>query len=840
MVTRQLLLVLSFFCFTISSTYSKAIKDTISIASNWNILKNAALSPNGKWAAIYQQYQNNADTLHIINTRSKNRITALGVRKFDFIGDNLFFIQSKDNKKIIKIDLQTGVTTPLANIKKYSILPKHNALAYLEKDTLLFHLFKLEQSKMNEIFQMDSITNYYTNEDQSYLIFVQKTVLDYKIYALNLKTLELSFLSNINSSPTQVNWGKNQTNLMLYTIDKDLLYFDLLTGTNKEIELNLNKKHILNIETVFITDSICSITILEDTGIKNDYSDVLEVWNGNDKNLNFVQEKKSSTIYQSHHFLYNTKTNEKITLEKIANVTKVSTNNPQHLILIDLLKHKDYTSFTPSADIYQYNINNHTIKPIAEQIQSINHNFSYSLDGKYIAYKKNENWSIFNSNEQKTIEINNISKQEKLFWSTTSDEVFLVADGNLWLVDILTQQKRRLTNFLDSSIKITILNYLQENKSIPIPNINEPSYIKSDQNILLHTIDSKDNSHSIWSITNDYNCKLIYKTFDKISNIQWSENYNTISFSQENYNKPPMIKVVVEKQVSTLIESNVPKQLYSWRKQLIIDYKDKYGTPLKGILYYPKNFTSEKKYPMITHVYQRQFQQVNTFYQPTFKNSIGFNIPLLNELDYFVFLPDIVISKQGPGLAALDCVTRAIKSVLKEEPAINSHSLGLIGQSFGGYETNFIISQTNIFKAAVSGAAINNLVWDYYSYGYNFQKPYYWRYEDVGQVELRTTFANSPNKYLANSPIIYAHQIKTPLLSWTGLDDYNVHWEHTRHFFIALKRYKIPTIALFYKNEGHSLSNTNSTKDLTLRTIDWFNYYLNQNKDITWINQGVK
>lgn len=838
MVTKQFLMVLSFFFLTITIVHCKVTTDTISIASDWNILKNAALSPNGKWAAIYQQYQNSADTLHIINTQSKKGITTLRARKFDFIEDNLFVINSKDDDTLSKIDLQTGETTPLFNIKDYSILPKQNALAYLEKDSLLFHFVKLDKSQLREVFQMEGIANYYINEDQSTLILVQKTLRDYKVHALNLQTLELSFLSSINNCPVQINWSKNQKNLILYTMDKDLLYFDLLSGVNKNIEINLEKKRILNIETVFITDSICSITIVEDTGIKNDYSDVLEIWNGNDKNLNFVQEKKPSTIYRQHHFIYNTKTNETITLRKKANTTIVSANNPEYLILIDLFRHKDHTRFTPNADIYQYTLDTHTIKPIAEEIHSINHNFSYSLDGKYIAYKKNENWFIFNSIEQKTIEINDISKQEKLFWSTGSDEAFLIADSNLWLINLLTQKKQRLTNFTTGSLKLTILNNLEDKNSTVIPNINTPFYLKGNDNILLHTIDPKDNSNAIWSITKDHNCELIYKTLDKVSGIKWSEDYNTITFSEEHYNKPPTIKVINEKQVSTLMDSNLPKQFYSWRKQLIIDYKDKQGTPLKGTLYYPKNFTPKKQYPMITHVYQKQFPQTNTFYHPTFKNSTGFNIALLNELDYFVFLPDIVISDQGPGLAALDCVTRAIKSILKQEPTINKQALGLIGQSFGGYETNFIISHTNLFQAAVSGAGTSDLINGYYSYNYNYNGPSYWKFE-TGQYQMQKSFKDDPHLFHKNSPIIYAHQVKTPLLSWTGLDDYNVHWEHTRHFFIALKRYKIPTIALFYKNEGHSLLNTTSRKDLTLRIIDWFDYYLKQNQDIVWINQGI-
>src|SRR5690606_1745408 len=117
-----------------------------------------------------------------------------------------------------------------------------------------------------------------------------------------------------------------------------------------------------------------------------------------------------------------------------------------------------------------------------------------------------------------------------------------------------------------------------------------------------------------------------------------------------------------------------------------------------------------KKYPMITHVYQKQYAQANNFYLSTFQNSTGFNTSLLTELGYFVFLPDIVISDEGPGLSALECVTKGIEAITNEETSIDKTKLGLIGHSFGGYETNFIITQTNLFAAAVSGAAISDII----------------------------------------------------------------------------------------------------------------------------------
>lgn len=315
----------------------------------------------------------------------------------------------------------------------------------------------------------------------------------------------------------------------------------------------------------------------------------------------------------------------------------------------------------------------------------------------------------------------------------------------------------------------------------------------------------------------------------------WNTDYTSVSYTEENYNLPPTLKIFNQGKTRILQESNIPTNLYNWRKQKIINYKNKFNRPLKGVLYYPKNYIEGKKYPMITHIYQIQSDKSNFFEMPNIKSS--FNFPLYIENDYFVFFPDTYISDEGPGISALDCINSAISSVLEKEEAINKDKLGIIGNSFGGYETNFIVTQTNLFKAAVSGVAVSSLIWDYFSYSYNYSKPLYWQY-DNGQLDMRKSFSEDPDKYLSNSPILYAHQVQTPLLSWTGLEDYNVHWEQTRHFFTALKRYDKKHIALFYKGEGHAITDPKKAKDLFLRIKNWFDYYLKEDNSALWITKS--
>lgn len=244
---------------------------------------------------------------------------------------------------------------------------------------------------------------------------------------------------------------------------------------------------------------------------------------------------------------------------------------------------------------------------------------------------------------------------------------------------------------------------------------------------------------------------------------------------------------------------------------------------------------------MVIYTYAEDETDIKEFLLPTTSNSAGFNIPLLNDNGYFVFYVQSYVSDQGPAISALESVTSGVKAILKKESAINDLKLGLIGHSFGGYKVSYIASQTDMFAAIVSGAGTHDRIGGA-MYRYNtYRNGFDLFMAEKGQYGFKDSYAENPQKYLDNSPILHAHKVKTPMLMWTGLKDDNVLWENTRKMFVALKRYQIPTIALFYKNVGHDVMPNQPVEhaDLTFRVMDWFDYFLKENKDIDWISKGI-
>lgn len=166
-------------------------------------------------------------------------------------------------------------------------------------------------------------------------------------------------------------------------------------------------------------------------------------------------------------------------------------------------------------------------------------------------------------------------------------------------------------------------------------------------------------------------------------------------------------------------------------------------------------------------------------------------------------------------------------------------SPGLYGHSFGGYETNFIISQTPIFAAAVSGAGISDNIAYYFNISENGTlQSEMWRFESQ-QWRIGKSLYEDKDGYLRNSPIMNAEKVKTPLLLWAGKEDRIVPYSQSISYYLALRRLENKNIMLVYPNEDHILENSSYKADLSKRMMDWFDYFLKGESTSEWITKGT-
>lgn len=148
---------------------------------------------------------------------------------------------------------------------------------------------------------------------------------------------------------------------------------------------------------------------------------------------------------------------------------------------------------------------------------------------------------------------------------------------------------------------------------------------------------------------------------------------------------------------------------------------------------------------------------------------------------------------------------------------IDEKRLGVTGGSYGGYMTNWIVTQTHRFKAAVSRACVSNLL-TFYGTSMKFS---------LVEQEFNGLPYDNLNLLAQWSPITHAKKVKTPILFLHGEVDYTCPISESEEMFRAVKRMGVDTRLVRYQGEGHGISKKPSNKiDFYQRHLDWFSKYL--------------
>jgi dipeptidyl aminopeptidase/acylaminoacyl peptidase len=302
-------------------------------------------------------------------------------------------------------------------------------------------------------------------------------------------------------------------------------------------------------------------------------------------------------------------------------------------------------------------------------------------------------------------------------------------------------------------------------------------------------------------------------------------NPEIILYEQQGYDLPPRVVAynTKRKDAEIIAESNTHHRNFEWGHSEILSYN--VGTDsLKGVLIYPAGYTAGENYPMITYIYERLLHRAQEYVNPSPYDVMGFNIANLSAQGYFILLPDIRYRPGHSGQSALECVTAAVDKVVKSG-RIDPSKMGIVGHSFGGFETNYIVAHSKLFAAAISGAGISDPAYMYLSYGEGTTEMDYWRFEDQ-QFRLGRSFFDAPELYMENSTIFSAAAITTPLLIWSGKKDPVVNPDQSFMLFAAMRRLRKKSILLLYPDEVHALALKKNQADMTMRTESWFGHYL--------------
>lgn len=265
---------------------------------------------------------------------------------------------------------------------------------------------------------------------------------------------------------------------------------------------------------------------------------------------------------------------------------------------------------------------------------------------------------------------------------------------------------------------------------------------------------------------------------------------------------------------------SMPKQLTSMNTQLgdvalthteLVEYLDVDGNTLYGILYYPINYEAGQVYPLVAEIYEQFFD-----------NGFNENMNLITAQGWFGFRPSVRFEEGYPGEAWLKAVPNAINKLI-ERGLVDEGKVGVYGQSYGGYATNLLITQTDRFAAAANVSGKVNII----SFLGDSPKITTRNYAaaEVGQDRIGATLWEQPHKYVEHSAVMFADRIKTPLLMLSGEGDWNVPATNQREMYYALRRLGKEVVWVHYTAGGHGAGRSSTAEDFVdhwQRMFEWF------------------
>lgn len=285
-----------------------------------------------------------------------------------------------------------------------------------------------------------------------------------------------------------------------------------------------------------------------------------------------------------------------------------------------------------------------------------------------------------------------------------------------------------------------------------------------------------------------------------------------------------------------LSDINPQQKGYNWCTAELYTWKTYTGKKSTGILYKPEDFDPKKKYPLICYFYEKLSDGLYNYILPA-PTASRLNIPFFVSRGYIVLAPDISYTTGHPGNDAYNYIVSGARALVKLD-LVDSTKIGIQGQSWGGYQVAYLITKTNLFKAAWAGAPVANMTSAYggirWESGVNRQFQY-----EKGQSRVGATLWEKPQLYIENSPLFHLPKVQTALVIMSNDADGAVPWYQGIELFTALRRLGKPVWLLNYNGEAHNLVERKNRKDIQIREQQFFDWMLKGEKPAKWITDGV-
>jgi dipeptidyl aminopeptidase/acylaminoacyl peptidase len=496
-------------------------------------------------------------------------------------------------------------------------------------------------------------------------------------------------------------------------------------------------------------------------------------------------------------------------------------------------------------DLYLVDVKNGQRRKI---LSGVNSYAMASPGGNYVVYfdKKTSGWYAYSLATGKTTHLNKDLKEKfadeendvpadpsaygLTGWSEDDKMVYLYDRYDIWAFSPDGKSEpKNVTNGYGRQNKITF----RYQKLDP-----EERFIKKGSSWLdaFNTV-TKENGFFKKDLGNTKDPELAVMAPFKFSDLVKAKAADRYVYEKANYTNSPNVFTSLDLKAEVKLSATNPQQQnYNWGTAELVSWKTPKGYKSDGILYKPENFDPSKKYPMIVYFYEKLSDGLFNYQAPAPTPS-RLNISFFVSNGYLVFAPDISYEKGYPGKSAMEFVNSGV-DFLKKNNWVDASKIGIQGQSWGGYQVAYLITQTDMYAAAWAGAPVVNMTSAYGGMRWESGMSRQFQYEKT-QSRIGATLWEKPELYIENSPLFYLPKVKTPVAIMSNDADGAVPYYQGIEMFTALKRLGKPAWLLVYNNEAHNLVQRQNRKDISIREQQFFDYFLKGAKAPAWMVSGV-
>ncbi|WP_167398305.1 alpha/beta hydrolase family protein [Flavobacterium crocinum] len=832
----------------------------------WGQLRLDKSSPDSHWISYAVQYENDADTLFVASTAGNEKYALPSGSKSLFTKENIFIFMKKNELHVL--DPVTGRNESFESVSRYEYSMALNKLIILckEKDNTekLITKSPLADSK-NEITGVSDFSlspngellaySFYSDGKNSALLFdlrknqmlksmAQDSKIGYKFSAWSRNSRALVFNGQSGK--------KSSSHLYYYVVTQSRLYV-LDAGSHKGLK---PQSRIINsaLNPILIADDLEKVLFSVGPDKKKDTIEKpsVEIWNGNDKWVYGQNERYGRFDLSPKLMLWKPKKESLLPITSETFPSVMLSRDLSYAVLSNPKQYEPQFEHRGPRDYYILDLDNFQKDTLLLK-QSAALEYMYgSSNGKYISYFKDNDWWAYNVKRKTHVNLSgklkypfygkvNLLASDDPYgnpgWSRSNDEILLYDEFDIWALKPDGSSARRLTRGREKKIRFRLhVDRQNFRKSLYDAPLNETFDLNDE---LYLSAAGDDGKTGYWSWSRFKGEKEILFTDSYVDRFIFNVKTKTAVMVEQKFNIPPrIISKKGERETRVIVQSNPQQVNYFWGKTELVTFQNSKKQNLKGVLYYPADYKPSRDYPMIVGIYEKQSHLLHQYINPTLLNEPGYNSTVFTAEGYFVFRPDIIHENENVGFSTLDCVESGTRKII-EMGLVNPKRIALMGHSFGGYETAFVINHSDLFATAVASGGIFDLTRRFLTFGANMAMPEMWRFSSGGwRLGKKTPFSDRLD-FDRNSPLESVTNLNIPLLMWCGKEDTQVDPFQSMEYYLALRRLGKKCIFLQYPKEDHTLMDPMNQEDLSLRILQWFDYFLKDQNKAEWITAGT-